>query len=100
MRYLAHGFARAEHSVHIPQLAGIAVAPTILMSPIDMDWYRSVEKAQRQLVLGRMLDFVSQVGVGNGAFRQRRCGDATRHVGNHDLGRAGPTGTRKIQTAL
>ena len=32
---------------------------------------------QRQLVLGRMLDFASQVGGGNSASRQRRCRDAT-----------------------
>ena len=47
MRYLAHGFARAGYSVHVPQLAGHCGSSSDLRATNWTDWYDSVEKAHR-----------------------------------------------------
>jgi carboxylesterase len=49
MRYLAHGFARAGYSVHVPQLAGHCGSASDLRVTNWMDWYDSVEKAHQSL---------------------------------------------------
>jgi carboxylesterase len=44
LRYVAHGLARAGHTVHVPQLAGHCGSMRELRATRWMDWYASVEE--------------------------------------------------------
>ena len=49
MLYVAHGLARAGHTVHVPQLAGHCRSVRDLSATCWQDWYGSVEREHRKL---------------------------------------------------
>lgn len=49
MLYVAHGLARAGHTVHVPQLAGHCQGVDDLKATTWEDWYGTVEREHRRL---------------------------------------------------
>ncbi len=66
MRYVAHGLARAGHTVHVPQLAGHCGSAAELKATSWQHWYESVEEEHR--LLRQQCDTVVVGGLSMGAI--------------------------------
>ncbi len=80
MRYVAHGLARAGHTVHVPQLAGHCGTAEELSATTWQHWYETVEEEHERLA--RRCDRIVVGGLSMGAVLALH--HAARHPGDVD----------------